>query len=192
MATDNKDVLERLGDYTEAILKDGEDNDYSIDVVIGRTNFDRDVLDDDVIVVDYTTATLLGRGETFDGVREMSNHLVLTKYHATITSYGENARKNIEKIGFYTNSQLSYDLQSELGFTVFNFSRISNLREVQGLLKQTRGEGEVAEMYEIQLTLHSYDNMDIGTRRIDSVQGAVFSSTSPDQIEIEVTENNDN
>ncbi len=159
---DKDNILFRLASYTKAILEDNKEDGYKVKVRYGRTNFDRKDFNENLVTVDYSTATPIGRGETFDGTKEVTSHTVLTKYHATITSYGEDARVNLDKLNAYSNSQLARDKQREFGLTVHNFSSITNLREIQGLLKKAGG---VDEVYEAQLTLYSYDTTDIKTKK---------------------------
>lgn len=129
----------------------------------GRRNFEQVDFETDYIVVDGLGGSpITARSERFDPVAEEMEYTRRTSKTCTVDFYGDNAFTNSNKFVTLIGSQLSFDLQHELGVTI---GGVSSITDVKALTGQQYGQ-------RLQLSLVMQYNISsvVPTLRIDESQ----------------------
>ena len=135
----------------------------------GRRNFEQADFETDYIVVDgLGGSNTTARSESFDSVAEVMSYARRISKPCTIDFYGAAAFTNSDKFVTLLGSQLSLDLQAELGVTIGSVSVITDVKSLTG---QQYGE-------RLQLSLIMQYNISsaVATLRIDEAQNEFLTN----------------
>jgi len=150
-------ITEDLANYTQQLLSFNPSL-----IVIGRENADKVDSSRDYIVVDELFSVPTGRSEDFNKDDEEQEFSVLMSGDFTIDFHGDNARANAAKWVVLHRSQKSYELQRDIGITIYHVTSFRDLKSLEGSQYKNR--------YQIEFKIRYHITETIETLRIDTAQ----------------------
>ena len=129
----------------------------------GRQNFDRQQFEQPYIVVDSLAGDVpLTSSEGYNGDTEEMLYSEQVSRAMTWDFYGPTANKMCRDFRLLARSQLSQDLQSNLGITVFHPTAATDLKSLTGQ--------QYGERMQLQCQVHYSPSLIVGILRIDIAQ----------------------
>lgn len=129
----------------------------------GRQNFDRQQFEQPYIVVDSTAGDVpLSTSETYDDTAEQMTYSEQVSRPITFDFYGPGAALRARKFRIMVRTQLSSDLQGNLGITVFHPTTITDVKALTGQ--------QYGERMQLQCQVHYSPSLIVGILRIDTAQ----------------------
>lgn len=129
-------------------------------VQVGRNNFRRDDFTALQVVVDTLGASnLLASSEKFDGELESMAYTQSWSMPCIINFYGDGAAAEAIKFSNIIQSQAGYELQRDLGLTVYDVGTITDVKLLTG--------EQYSERIELALNIRFTTTTNIDTLRID-------------------------
>jgi len=150
-------ISDDLAIYTKTLL----DYDAAL-IIVGGENFLKVDNDISYIVIDELVSVPNGTTEKFDEDAEEQKFTVQMKGSFTVNFFGSDARSNAVKWQALHKSQSAYELQRDLGFSVFHTTKFRKLKDLEG--------SKYNERYEIEVSLTYNETETIETLRIDTAQ----------------------
>lgn len=130
-------------------------------VQLGRKNFRRDDFTGLQIVIDSISPfEMVGTSEKYES--EVITYTQAWRGPCIINFYGDAAYSEAVKFSALIQSQAGYELQRDLGVSVYEVGTISDLRFITG--------EQYSERYEIELNIRFTTSENVSTLRIDEAQ----------------------
>lgn len=137
-------------------------------IKIGRTNFERSDFTEDFIVPDEISTAIEVLPKDFNSTTEILSQGTQIKGQYTIDFYGDNAYTNAVKFTVLSNSQKGYELQRDMGITVFSVTTITDLKELT--------DTQYSPRYQLALNLRYNESVNVPTLRLDEAPTSIFSN----------------
>jgi hypothetical protein len=101
-------------------------------VVIGRENFNNTDLQDDVIILDRSTETVISSTESYDEVLEEMSYNTIIRSPITVSIFGDNAQANAYKLQTLIKSEVANQYCMANQIKVYNASGVQRIQPLQG------------------------------------------------------------
>lgn len=155
---DDNDVLFKVADLVRRLTSapDGE-------ILIGRENIVNKDYNKRIYVVDtIPPAQVVGSGEKFNGTTEKMKFITMFRHDITIDVYGSTAYADASRLIALLRSQAGHDAKTALGFSAFNVSSKTDLKELTG--------SQYINRVQLACVVHNCETLEIDTMRIDTAQ----------------------
>lgn len=172
-APDDNEILFKVGDLIRRLTNapDGE-------ILIGRANIvNKDYRKRLYVVDEIPPAQVISSGEKFDGIAEKMKFMTMYRADITIDVYGATAYTDAKTLTALVRSQAGHDAKTALGFTGFNVSSKTDLKELTG--------SQYINRIQLACVVQYCETVEIDTMRIEvarmkiiTEEGTIYDSES--------------
>jgi hypothetical protein len=142
---------------------------------IGRINFELEDMSSPYIGIDALGGSRhLAKSEKYDGEAEEMTYVSRYSAPVTISFYNDNAADRAEEFSLLIRSQKAYELQEQLGISVYQNSTITDVKMLMG--------SQYNERVELDINVHYNIKTIVSTLRIDTAQGELITENKEDII----------
>ena len=150
-------ILDDLANYTVGLLE----YDPAL-IILGRENFNKIDSSIGYIIIDEMSDLPIGNTDSFDGDIEQTEFVKQLNGAFTLDFFGTVARQNAVEWQAKHRSQVAYELQRDLGISVYQATIMRNLKNLEGTQYKDR--------YQIELSVQYNEVITIDTLRIDTAE----------------------